>query len=72
MGPIGMLKASGVDPDLDRGDVIRSEPMRLRDIDSAIHRRVRASATRVLLDGDARFEDVERIAPGLARACRAA
>ena len=63
-----MLKASCVDPDLDRGDFICRDPMRLRDIDGAIHCRVRAPATWVLLDGDARLEDVQRIGPGLARA----
>ena len=64
VGTVGVIQAALVRPRFDARNVIGFEIMLAHQHQHGVDRRMRAAAARVLLDGDARLDDVPGFAPG--------
>ena len=60
VGPVGVLEAPRVRPTFDVRNRLLPQVMAAHEIEHHVERRMGATATGILLDGDARLDDVER------------
>src|SRR5262249_59037457 len=63
VGPVGVLEAPRVRPTFDVRNRLLPQVMAAHEIEHDVERRMGATATGILLDGDAGLDDVERCTP---------